>query len=94
MKININGLYHEQIDEDGLQDLKETLLEYTLPVLELTSQENGTISAEVPDAVDMREITAPLATFAEVLARHFARDVWFELEVPKWGIRCDIAGAA
>ena len=79
-----------------LQDFRETLRGFGLPVSAISSekQTGGSISLEVRDDFELNEITRSLASFAEVLARQVGRDIYFDIEVLPHQFRVTVAGAA
>lgn len=80
----------------SLNALKETLIGFQLPVSDISSERKtgGPISLEIPEEMELHEITRSLASFAEALACQNQRDVHFDIEVPKHGFEVTIAGAA
>ena len=78
------------------QDFSETLRGFGLPVSAISSEKEtgGSISLDVPDDLELNEVTRSLASFAEVLARQVGRDIYFDIEVLPYQFRVAIAGAA
>lgn len=100
MKVKItSGFGHETTEEkqiEFLREFKNTLRGFGLPVSEISSEKKtgGTISLEVPDHIELNEVTRSLASFAEVLARQEQRDVYFDIYVSRYGFQITVAGAA
>ncbi|MBZ9572877.1 hypothetical protein KJA17_01645 [Patescibacteria group bacterium] len=86
----------EEKQAEFLREFKDTLRGFGLPVSEISSEKKtgGPISLEVPDHLELNEITRSLASFAEVLARQERRDVYFGIYVPQYDFQVTVAGAA
>lgn len=86
----------EKEQEDFLKGLMETLNDFSLPVSAISSEgmTGESIYLEVPNDLELREITRSLASFAEVLARQNQCDVYFDINIPDHSFNATIAGAA
>lgn len=74
------------------RELMGTLRGFHMPVMDVSVPTNGEILVEVPDGTLLQNITGPLASFAEVLARQLGHEVSLPFRVPSYGISASAAG--
>lgn len=100
MQVVIQGLFKnsgtERERQAFLRELQICLKGFNLPVLQISSQRptGGDVILEVPETLELHEITRSLASFAEILARQNRRDVYFSITIPSYDFAVDIGGAA